>query len=474
MRIGNMDYARSREVAIMETQDSPAKQFLAAVSKASQELELAIAQTYEEAMKLNVQLTDSAKVQIEQTDASLEEELRLSVVGVQEERQKILGELALLRKEETQALADTGAKFREYLTSKVSEQIEAFDGQLKEYIANYQQRLEAVEQKVAEEAASQTSVLTENQSTFQASLDEQVQNSKKMLDELQIEQQKKLITVAEQAVTALTELTAKLEAQMRQDAQDVAAKMQEDLSAQSKQNSPVERTANLKKLAVDEEKVASMIADQMEEMKALPSSLEEACLEVAKIQQELHGSSLLNAVGRCKNELQSAAKHTESQLNLIGAETKLALSELERLYSEKFQYKMEEFERIAQKEVLEGLAEQERAGMKVSASKDKELKDLFLTLRKSTAESVRTTVRETEKNFESIFDDYKAQLERQKEEKSGELEKECRRASDQLSLVFKKFDDDSTSIEQQIAELESAASELDEFVSALSHADLDF
>lgn len=458
----------------MEPQDSPAKQFLAAVSKASQELEVAIAQTYEEALKLNVQLTDSAKVHIDQSDASVEEELRASVNSLQEERQKILDELVELRKQELQTLSEAGARVREYLTVKLEELVLTFDQKIQEGVTRYQEQLAGVEAKLAQDITGHSKELVAAKTAFSGEVSAEVIRSKKVLDEFQIQQQQNLFAQSEKSVSELKSLTKTIEGTLRDESRKLIERMSETLQAQVQSTAPSDRISALSEIALTEDKVASTIAVDLEALRGLPAAFEETSSAVGKMQTEVHAKAIKNASVRCARELQNAVDQVEEQLSLIGEETKLTLHQFEETYIERFVQKLEDFERTAQKEVLEGLAEQEKAGLKVTASKDKELKDLFLNLRKSTASSVRACLADTEKSFEADFDEFKNLLAKQREEKTSHLEKECKAATEQLEQIFKTFEKESTDVERQLSELEAAASELDEFVSALSHADLDF
>ncbi|MBY0552058.1 MAG: hypothetical protein K2W95_32540 [Candidatus Obscuribacterales bacterium] len=458
----------------MEPQDSPAKLFLAAVSKASRELEVAIAQTYEEALKLNVQLTDSAKVHIEQSDASVEEELRASVNSLQEERQQILDELVELRKQELQTLSEAGARVREYLTVKLEELVLTFEQKIQEGVTRYQEQLAGVEAKLAQDITGHSKQLSTAKTTFANEVAAEIGRSKQLLDEFQTQQQQILLTQTENSVSELKSLTKTIEVSLRDEARKIIERMSETLQTQMQSTAPSARISTLSQNALTEDKVTSSIAADLASMRALPEAFEETSSTVAKMQTEVHAKAIKNASVRCARELQNAVDQVEEQLSLIGEETKLTLHQFEETYIERFIQKLEDFERTAQKEVLEGLAEHEKAGLKVTASKDKELKELFLNLRKSTAGSVRACLADTEKSFEADFEEFKNLLAKQREEKTHNLEKECKAATEQLEEIFKTFDKESTDVERQLSELEAAASELDEFVSALSHADLDF
>lgn len=458
----------------MEPQDSPAKQFLAAVSKASQELEVAIAQTYEEAMKLNVQLTDSAKVHIEQTDASVEEELRASVNSLQEERQLILHELAELRKQELQTLSEAGASVREYLTVKLEELILTFDHKVQESMTQYQEQLAGVEAKLAQEITGHSNELAAGKASFSDEVAAEVIRIKKLLEDFQSEQQKTLSTQAEQAVGELKVLTKNIDESLRNESRKLIERMSEELQTKIRSTDPAGRISGLSETALTEDKVTSAIAGDLEALRRLSPTFEQTSAALAKMHTELNANAIRSASARGARELQNAVDQVDQQLNLIGAEARMTLAEFEQRYNERFIQRLEEFERTAQKEVLDGLAEHERAGLQVSASKDKELKDLFLNLRKSAAATVRASLAETEKSFEAAFEECKGLLAKQREEKTSALEKECRAATEQVEQIFKAFDKNSTDVERQLSELESAAAELDEFVSALSHADLDF
>ncbi len=454
--------------------NSPAKQFLAALSKASQELETAIAQTYEEALKLNVQLTESARVQIEQTDASLEKELRLSTNVVLEERQNILVELADLRQQEMRVLSDTARTVREHLTGKLEELVGNFDYKLKSAVQSFQEQLTGVEQRLSLKVERQDGELTEKITEFSQAVRQEIVSKKKRLDEFEHRQQQALFSQAEQSAGSIAVLGQTLESTLRSDIQRLVEVMSETVSVEDAGVSTVERITKLQELALTKEKVERWTANDLQHMHEMPARFRSTVEELAQLQTDVHSTAVKNMTVRYKTELMAAAQHSEDQLKLIASEVQLTLRQFEKVYGDRFEQRVAEFEKDAMQEVQDAMSDQERAGLKMNASKDKELKDLFIVLRRTASETLRSTVKDTERTFESLFEEYKGRLENQRRQKGTELEQECRRASEELSLIFKGFDRESNDIERQLMELESATAELDEFVSALSHADLDF
>lgn len=455
-------------------QDSPAKQFLAAVSKASQELETAIAHTYEEALKLNVQLTESARVQMEQTDASLEKELRLSTNLVLEDRQTLLSQLADLRQQELHVLADTGKFVREQLTGKLEELVGNFDDTIKTEVQSFQEKLSSIELSLSQKIDHQNLQLSEKITEFSQTIREEIQNRGKQLEDFEQTQRQLLQTGAETSAASITSLSESIASNLREEVAKLIDEMTASVSARDFGSSPADRISRLPESALAEDKVLADTANDLQQMQDMVPRFTTTCLELAQLQEDVHSTAVKNVTLRYKTELLSASQHSEDQLKLIASEVALTLKQYEKLYAERFEQRIAEFEKDAAQEVQNAISDQERAGIRMSATKDKELKDLYIGLRRGASDSLRATVTQTERAFETLFEEYKTHLESLRQQKSSELDQECKRATDELTRIFKNFDQQSTDIERQLGELESATSELDEFVSALSHADLDF
>ena len=99
--------------------NSPARQLLAALTKASQEMEKSVAETYEFVSKLNSELERVVNAQPSETAEKTEMMLRGHLTGITAEKEEILSKLTELRQEELKVLQGTGRELRLAIVEKL-------------------------------------------------------------------------------------------------------------------------------------------------------------------------------------------------------------------------------------------------------------------------------------------------------------------------------------------------------------------
>lgn len=106
--------------------NSPARQLLAALTRASQDMERSVNDACEHVGKLNNELERYVSGQLESADEQIELIVRTKLEKVSSEKEAVLAQLMELRQEELQVLQQTGKKLRDALSEKLNELVNKF------------------------------------------------------------------------------------------------------------------------------------------------------------------------------------------------------------------------------------------------------------------------------------------------------------------------------------------------------------
>lgn len=131
--------------------NTPARQLLAVLTRASQEMEKAINDSYEYISRLNNELQQTVNAQLDESAEHLEQLLKAHLSSFSAEKEAILSQLTELRQEELKVLQNTGKDLRQALLEKLDELVSAYSTQTETYLKKFEEDLnKTVEESITD------------------------------------------------------------------------------------------------------------------------------------------------------------------------------------------------------------------------------------------------------------------------------------------------------------------------------------
>lgn len=456
----------------MDSQDSPAKQFLVAVAQASQELEHCVGDSISEALLLNSRLNDVLREQIRQIDEAEEQDLRSATDDVVAAKSSILRDLSELRQRELTLLQDLGREFREYLSANLTDKTKSFDEKIRSSLTLFQGQLIEIEKRLEDSAQSRLAEIEVRKEESRGLALKATEARSEALNETKDKLRSELIQSSQQTTATVEALAQELIGA----AKDSVSQFELQLATLVDQNPGKEiapRLIDLANVGLSEEKIAMAIEPDLKQLQNLQARFQSTCEELARLQVGTQETTVRNVVVRHKTELLAALQHAEDNLTRLDKEVHQDIQQLEKSYIHRFEHKLNEFERNAAHAMDDAYAEYERTGVTIAISDGKHLKELFRELRKDVAQDIRLQATNTTKNLEAMFNECRGELEQQQEEQRKLIENEGSAATMQMRKLFEQYLAASARLEQELGQIEAECADMEEFLNAFSNAELE-
>ena len=156
------------EASTVETQSnaSPARQMLAALTQASKEMTTRFNEVSERASKLNAVLENDVNKSLADLNQQAESMVRVHLDGLTADKDAVLAELTVLRQEEMKVLQNIAKNLRDALTEKLNELLTSLKSDVKEQMSTFQLNIRQKETEVAQTEKNLRKVLRENYHFF--------------------------------------------------------------------------------------------------------------------------------------------------------------------------------------------------------------------------------------------------------------------------------------------------------------------
>jgi hypothetical protein len=455
--------------------NTPARQLLAALNQASQDMEKAVNESCDHVTGLNARLERLVNAQIDETAEQVELLLRGHLDGLSSEKDVILSQLTELRQEELKVLQTTGKILRQSLMEKLDLLVNNFAREVDKQLQLFREKLEqaANENSLSVEATRKS--LREGMPAYLSAIIEEISKEKLGLEERQSSCQQIL---SQQSIDSLTELAEHhLELKNRLESEGEAFLTAVDESAQTMVSGQTGKLDARKESfsSIEQEagkRIDSLSGADKNYICELPRTFEESCQEMAELQVGLHTTLVKNLALQYRTEILSASQEAEDQLQIVRAELQSMLRQFQNRYAEQYENLLTRFEKSAAdfldsrtpSEDVAGNPEQSVAGVN----------DRFAVIRKTVSESVKDRIAATEAAMERTYEDFRIRLENARLEYAEKIDSSFKENQEELARVQQSNDEHLGELSQKMQELELRVNEARELIRALGQADLNF
>lgn len=455
--------------------NSPARQLLAALTKASQEMEKSVTETYEYVSKLNSELERVVNSQLSETAEKTEMMMRGHLTGITAEKEEILSKLTELRQEELKVLQTTGRELRLAIVEKLDGLVTDFKADVDSHLKLFQEQLENTESETSSSVEEIRSSLREQIPQFLKSIEEEVGNEQSSMEEMQTHFTGKLNQQSSVSLTELQEHATELKSRLDQEgetflssvdqsADDLIARQTEKLQQRIESFSQMEQVAD--------QRIASLTAADINYINELPNTFTVSSEQMAELQVGLHATIVKNLALQYRTEILSAAQEAEDQLQIVRGDLQSMLRQYQNHYAELFTSLLSKFEKASNDMLTSQTAS--RDDSKNTQQALALVQEQFGSIKKIVSECARDKVSETENTMEKAYEEFRVKLDNSRKNATDKVENSFKQSQDELGKLQQLNEDNLTEMSMKIDELEQAINEAKELIKALDQASLDF
>jgi len=455
--------------------NSPARQLLAALTKASQEMEKSVAETYEFVSKLNSELERVVNAQLSETAEKTEMMLRGHLTGITAEKEEILSKLTELRQEELKVLQGTGRELRLAIVEKLDGLVTDFKSDVDEHLRLFQEQLENTESETSSSVEAIRNSLREQIPQFLKSIEEEVGNEQSSMDEMQTHFVGKLNQESTVSLTQLQEHASELKSRLDQEGQEFLSSV--DLSADeliarqtAKLQQRIESFSQMEQVA--DQRIASLTATDINYINELPNTFSSTSEQMAELHVGLHATIVKNLALQYRTEILSAAQEAEDQLQIVRGDLQSMMRHYQNHYAELFSSLLSKFEKASNEMLSSQTAS--RDDSKNTQQALALIQEQFGGIKKVVSECSRDKISETENTMEKAYEEFRVKLDNARKNAADKVESSFKQSQDELGKMQQNNEDNLQEMSMKIDELEQAINEAKELIKALDQASLDF
>lgn len=455
--------------------NSPARQLLAALTRASQEMEKSVSESYDYVSRLNADLERVINAQLDETAEKSELYVRTHLGTITHEKERILSQLTELRQEELKVLQATGRDLRMALVEKLDGLVSHFKSDVDEHLKVFQTQLEASEAENETNVDAARKALRGEIPKYLKSINDDVGEEQVEIEKLHSQYQSQLSQESNVSLTQLQEHSAELKARLDAEgeeflvavdksAEKLIAEQTEEIQKKIKSYSEMEDTVG--------QRIETLSSADISYIKELPASFSESCRQMAELQVGLHATIVKNLALQYRTEILSAAQEAEDHLQIVRADLQSILRQYQNHYSEQFENQLNKFEKLANE-----AANAQTASVDGSANTDQVLASIqeqFGSVKKLISEMSREKVSETEGFMEKSYEEFRLKLENARKSSLENVEQNFKKNQEELSKLQQSSEESLQELSLKIDELEQSVNEAKELIRALDQASLDF
>ena len=454
--------------------NSPARQLLAALTKASQDMERSVNEACEHVGKLNNELERYVSGQLESADEHIDQIVRTKLEKVSSDKESVLAQLMELRQEELQVLQQTGKNLRDALTEKLNELVNKMSAEIEENLKKFQGSLDETEKSLSEGIERSRKDFRDKMPGQLESIREEVGKEKKGLAELHEKYDEQLSQESLVSLEELVEHCAELKSKLQKEGKDYLGAVDHSVNELTGEqtgrlNQRIESFSSMQKNV--KERIDALSESDINYVKELPDSFRATVEEMAELHIGLHATTVRNLSLQYRTEILSAAQQAEDQLQIVKADLQSLLRNYQSHYTEQFESLFSKFEKTATELSHEEVVAPDQNRDAETINK---LKEQFTSFKKTMSDESKNGVTEIETHMEKSYEKFRALLDSAKKDACETVESSFHEYQGEFSKLQHANDEQFTEMVKKLEELEQSVAEARELISALDEASLDF
>lgn len=453
--------------------NSPAKQMLAALTRASQEMTRTVNESCEHVENLNALLESKVNEHLKEANAYAELVIRGQLSGLSHEKNGILAELSELQREELKVLQGIGKKLREEMSRKLEEIVAEISKQLDGKLSAF------------------TDSLSESEKETEAKILQAIEDFRRYLPS-HIESINKKV---ESEKDHLGELAAGHEEFFNNEVAETISKFQEHFSVVKTQLDNAGETASSAALASFEtlvqnaensiEKCSELVSDMKEEsknriyahtesdindLKNLIEPFEKSIKQATEIQSALHSTYINNLALEYRTEVFTLSKEAEDLIQRARMDLHSAINSQRDSFTEQADKLFLDFDKALREIPIKKNVEGESSQKDIAA----QMKQILDDLRTKIHGSAEQKSSEAKEFAVKAFDEASSDINKVAKDVSSQIENDLQFLSTEISELKHENEKAFEKLNEKMQSLELLVDEARQLISALGDSGLEF
>lgn len=453
--------------------NSPAKQMLAALTRASQEMTRTVNESCEYIESLNSALESKVNEHLKEINGYAELVIRGQLTGISQEKDGILIELSELQREELNVLQGIGRKLREEMSKRLEEIVADIAKQLDGKLSGFHERF------AEQEKTSETKV-TAALEKFRQSLPERT---------------KEVEAKSKEETTRLADLQNQHDEFFNGEIADTISRFQERInSAKSqieKEGAAYEEAVGTKFAHLSEitgekldecmaattelkeeslRRIRSLSEADLSYIKTLPEPFAKAVKQATSIQTELQSTITNNLALEYRTEIFTLSKETEDLIQRARTELHAALN----AQRDEFKGQADKLVLDFEKSLRELPINKERQGKTQGQDASAQMKQLLEELRVKVKESADKKFHAAQELVDKSYDEAHTELNEIGRQVAEQIETALQVLEEEAEAVRKENEKSFETLMEKMQSMELLVDEARQLISALGDAGLEF
>jgi hypothetical protein len=452
--------------------NSPAKQMLAALTRASQDMTRTVNESCEYIESLNAALESKVNEHLKEINGYAELVIRGQLTGISQEKDGILIELSELQREELKVLQGIGKKLRDEMSTRLDEIVSEIAGQLDGKLSGFQEKLAAAEKESESKVTLALDKFRESLPGRIKEIESKSNEEASRLGDLKTQHDEFFNAEIAETISRFQEKINEVKAQIEKDdsayreAVDGKFEHLNELSG-AKLDECLDGISDLREEVV--RRIRSLSEADVNYIKSIPEPFTKAIKQSSEIQSDLQSTVTKNLALEYRTEILTLSKETEDLVQRARAELHVALNA-----------QRDQFAGQADKLVLD--FEKSLRELPINKDKQKGLEKDSPAQVKQIIEDLRTKIREAaDKKFheaqelvEKSYDETHTDLNAIGRQVTEHIESSLQALEDESAAVQKENEKSFEALMEKMQSMELLVDEARQLISALGDAGLEF
>ncbi len=452
-----------------KTGNSPARQMLAALTRASQEMTRKLNDSYEFVNRLNSTLESKVNERLKEINEHNEIMVRSHLEGLSSEKDAILAELTQIRQEELKVLQGIGKDLREALSARLTEMLDEVNEEVTKALSSFQEQLANTEEEVGKALAQTASIADEKLPALLTDLKEEGKSEQEKISQSLSTQKTEFEKKAEAGLIRLSEQFATLKNELDAEGKDYLDALESELDQfvalhSERIKEELGAAENLKS------ELNELLQAANDEFSSRSHHFAESSAQLRDLKLKLHKNRVDDLSSLYQTEILSVAKDCEDKMMIARSRIQTMLTS----YHDKFQSDASQILKKFENAASEALPSADRK----ESDPDSVLPDSIAELLQKLRGEVRGMVKECTDNADQtaaeLLENFRTELTNSSQNHNNSIEKCFSESRKEIMEISKANKESLEELAQKADALEQLMLDAKDLMSALDQTDLEF
>lgn len=454
--------------------NSPAKQMLAALTRASQDMTRTVNESCEYIESLNSALESKVNEHLKEINGYAELVIRGQLTGISQEKDGILIELSELQREELKVLQGIGKKLRDEMSKRLDEIVAEIASQLDGKLAGFQEQLDGAEKDSQSKVTTALEKFRESLPGRMKEIESKSIEETTRLNDLKNQHDEFFNAEIAETISRFQEKINEVRAQIEKDndayRESVDSKFEQlnELEA-AKLNECLDGISDLKEEAL--RRIRSLSEADVNYIKSIPEPFARAIKQSTEIQSDLQSTITKNLALEYRTEILTLSKETEDLVQRARAELHAALNAQHDQFAGQADKLVLDFEKSLRELPINKDKQGKAQGQESSSA---QVKQIIEDLRTKIKEAADKRFHEAQELVEKSFDETHTDLNAIGRQVCEQIESSLQALEAESDAIRQENEKSFETLMEKMQSMELLVDEARQLISALGDAGLEF